>query len=260
MTITRARITALALSLVSLGVFVLSVIVMSQRISAFYQNQDRKLYAFKAVGSRQFTFAGRPVSLADEGEGPETVVVLHYGDQQVRIPAGVAPKSEQMPGLSRHDDWLRVLRFAERGRTNPEEFQKLIDAGADRLAVVARRPIAGPDPRNNEVWRTDWKFEFYELLPDGSVKTETLLYPRNRPGKVAKPGQLQQGTWEMDAAMMLMPAFGRPNQSFTTDALRAMGWTLPAAAFSGLLLLGSLAFLFAPERRVPAIRRPEAAE
>jgi hypothetical protein len=260
MTITRPRIIALALSLVSAGIFILSVVVMSQRVSGHYATSGIKLYNYKPVGERRFTYAGRPVSLVDEGDGPNTVVVLRYGDQEVRIPAGVTPKSEQLPGLARHNDWLRVLRFAERGRTSPEEFQRSLDAGADRLAVVARRPITGPDPRNGAVWPSDWKFEFYELLPDGSIKTETLLYPKNRPGKEPrKPGQLQERTWQMDAALMLIPAFGRPNQTFTKDALTAMGWTLPAAAFSGLLLLGSLAALFAPDRRVPVIRGPEAA-
>jgi hypothetical protein len=237
---------ALGLSIISLAVFALSVVVMAQRVAAHYQAQPRPLFAFKTINDREFTFAGRPVSLTDEGQGEETVLVLRYGDQTVRIPAGVAPKDPQLPGLVRHGDWLRVYRFAERGRSDPQEFQNLIEHGADRLAVVSRRPISGPDQRNNIVWRNDWKFEFRELLPDGSIRDETLLYPKVRPNRAAKPGQLQEGTWEHDAAMTLMPTFGRPNVSFTTDALHTMGWTLPAAAFSGLVLMFALVFLFAP--------------
>jgi len=254
MTMTRSRTIALALTLVMFGVFVLSVVFMALRAADFYRTQGRPLYTFKSIGSREFTFAGHPVSLTDEPEpgGRGEVLVIRYGDQVLRVLPGVAPNDPQMPGLSRHADWLRVFRFAERGRTNQEEFAQKLEHGEDRLAIVARRPVDGPDPRTGIVGRRDWKFEFYELLPDGTIHSDVLLYPKNRPGRTPKPGQIQENTWQFDAAMMLMPAFGRPNRSFTTDALHEMGWTLPAAAFSGLVLMFSITALFAPNRRWPA--------
>jgi hypothetical protein len=254
---TRSRTIALGLTLITLGIFVLSVVAMAQRVGEYYTTQPRALFAFKRVGEREFTFAGRPVSLTDEtasGAQEGEVVVIRYGDETLKLLPGVEPKDAQMPGLTRHDDWLRVYRFAEHGRTDSKEFEAKLEEGTDRLAIVARRPVAGPHPRTGIVARRDWKFEFYELLPGGEIKSEALLYPRNRPGKVAKPGQIQEGTWQHDAAMMLMPAFGRPNRSFTTDALHGMGWTLPAAAFSGLVLMFSLSALFAPKPHWP--KRP----
>lgn len=249
MQMTQRRTIPRLLTLSMLAVFLLSVGAMAQRVVAYYTTNPRPLFAFNQVGQREFTFAGRPVSLTDEpaAGGQGEVLVLRYGDQTVRILPGVEPKDPQLPGLVRHDDWLRVFRFAERGRTDPQEFEAKLDEGTDRLAIVARRPVSGPHRLTGVVARRDWKFEFYELLPSGEISTEVLLYPRSRPGRVAKPGQVQEGTWQHDAAMMLMPAFGRPSRSFATDALHAMGWTLPAAAFSGLVLIYSLFFLFAPQ-------------
>ncbi|MFN0131922.1 MAG: hypothetical protein ACKVW3_05255 [Phycisphaerales bacterium] len=226
----------------SMACLALAVFLGGRRISAFYVAADRQTFAFQASTARELQHAGRNVTLIDDtdeaGQGG-VAVVLGYGDQSVRIPAGVAPGSDQMPGLVRHRDWLRVLRFVDRKGLSLQEVESALATGTieARVVVVARRPTLAPDPRTGNAWRRDWSFEFRELMPDGTITSEALLYPRSRPGRATKPGQLAEGTWQWDAAMMLLPSTARPSRSFTTDALYAMGWTFPVGMGAVLSLM-----------------------
>lgn len=219
-----------------------SILFGGRRVASFYAAANRQTFAFQVSTSREFSHAGRSASLADvpdpAGAGG-LAVLLRFGDASVRIPAGVAPGNDQLPGLIRHNDWLRVLRFVDRKGLSLREVESALANGTidARVVVVARRPVAAPDPRTGESWKRDWTFEFRELLPDGSIREQSLLYPRSRPGRAPKPGQLAEGTWQWDAAMMLTPSTARPNRSFTTDALDAMGWTFPASMLSVLGLI-----------------------
>jgi len=247
----------LALALVCLAVFAVSLGTLAKRIREYNVGAGRTMFAFNEVHERGFQYAGRAVSLTDEEKDGRTVVVVKYGEQELRLPVPQVMQerlgSAQLPGLARHADWLRVLRFTPfRGRTQAE-FKGHLDQGTDRLAIVARRPAVGPDPHTGAVWSRDWLFEFHELLPDGQIASETLRYPRTKGDKGPKPGELRAGTWEMDAAMGMMPGsppdslnFGRPTAAFKDDALKNAGWTLPAAVASALGLVMSLALLLAP--------------
>lgn len=245
---------ALGLALASLALACVSVPLMALRIAHFRRTDGRTLYVFQPVADRGFVYAGRPVTILDrpEPDGGVTVVV-HYGERQLELPASLPPGSEQLPGLLRHEDWLRVLRFAERSGMSAREFEEGVAAGriADRLVLVTRRPVSGPDERSGAVPERDWAFTFHEFLPDGSISTERSFFPTNRPGRAAKPSQLQDGTWQMSAALMLMPPSARPNREFSMGAVRAMGWTLPASGVSLLVLTLSLALWAAPERPRP---------
>jgi hypothetical protein len=251
----NVRVLAASLALVSLGVFILSVVSLAARIRDYNQSPERQRFAFMPVGDRSFTFAGRPVGLSDDDRGDQSVVLVRYGERELRLTAPVKPLPPELPGLARHQDWLRVLRFAERGSGSSEEFQKSLNEGHDRLVVVVRRPRVAADPRTGEVPKGDWVFDFNELLPDGSIRSHTLREPKTKGDKNPKADELKPNTWEMDAAMSLMPGsppdslnFGRPTASFKKDALTVAGWTMPAAVVSILALVASLAVMAAPRR------------
>ena len=54
--------------------------------------------------------------------------------------------------------------------------------------------------------------------------------------------------------MSVTPQTQRPNNKFTMDALNAAGWTMPAAAWSSMMLLISAAIVLAPKRRVATVQ------
>ncbi|MEX2218378.1 MAG: hypothetical protein WD749_06415 [Phycisphaerales bacterium] len=247
------RRAAAAIALISLGILVASVWAMAQRVDEYHRTSDKKQYSFIPVEARRFTYAGREVELADmptAGRGAGDVsVTVRYGDETLTIPATVEPGPDQLPDLIRHKDWLQILRFAERGRTSYDEFKHAIDSGQvrDRLALVVRTPPPGRERlAPGEVFRKEWLFDLYEFNPEGGFAHERLTFPR---GKKPREGELIEGTWQFYAALIVMPKLGRPSPRFLGDALPAMGWTLPAAGFSGLALTFATAMALAPRRR-----------
>jgi hypothetical protein len=253
--VSHARVVAAAVGLICLGLFILSLVSLGSRIRAFNSRPGRHAYAFIPLDLRSFTFAGRPVTLTDE-DGPNgTVVAVKYGETTLKLPASLPPLPPELPGLARHADWLRVLRFADRGAGSSQEFQERLNQGQDRLVVVVRRPRTTADPRTGEVPAGDWVFDFHEFKPEGGFATHTLRMPKSKGDKTPKADELQPNTWEIDAAKTLMPQnppdslnFGRPTASFKDDALEAAGWTLPVAVVSALGLVACLAVLVAPRR------------
>lgn len=248
------RIT-MVLALVCLAVFIVSLAALALRIGDYNLSAGRTMYAFNEVHDRGFRFAGREVSLMDEDREGQSVVVVRYGDRELRLLASIPPLPSQLPGLARHVDWLRVLRFAPYKGRSREEFKQHLDEGNDRLAIVTRRPATAPDPKTGQVWNRDWLFDFHELLPDGAITNESLRYPKTKGDKTPRQGELRAGTWQMDAAMGMMPGnppdslnFGRPTAAFKDDALKNAGWTLPTAVAAALGLVTCLAVLFGPRR------------
>jgi hypothetical protein len=234
-----------------------TVIAMAHRVAAFNALADRKLWTFRPVNERAFRFAGRDVSLTD-GTAPDgaDLVVVRYGEQELKLAATVKPGDARLPDLTRHADWLRVLRFAEFGNRTTQEFKDHLQEGNDRLVIATRRPLTGADPRTGETWRRDWTFDFHELLPDGTIRSESLRMPRTKGDKAPKPGELKAGTWEMEAALTVMPAtppdslnISRPTAAFRGDAVSSMGWTLPTAAATTLAFLVFAALAAAPRRQ-----------
>jgi hypothetical protein len=267
----RGRAIAWAAAAISLAALVVSSIGMARRIADFHDREPPKVWAFQPVAERAFTYAGRPVTLTDEQDARGQWVVLRYGDQSVRLRVSI-PGNAALPGLLPHHDWLRVLRFAESTGVNITRLQERIAAGLerDRLVVVTRTPMPGSDPDTyGAVNKKGWTFDFYELLPDGTIAHEQLGFPvRPRPSLVrAARGQpprqpprptLQEGTWQYQAAMHVMPTGQGPaTQGFRNDALAAAGWALPVASLSFLALVASIAVAAAPPRRRAPRAEPE---
>lgn len=237
-----------------------SGVVLARRIEHFHEVNQRQIYFFQRVQTREFSFAQRPVRLADDLSIAGTpYLVLHYGDRSERIRATVPPEPGSprwnLPDLLPHDDWLRVLRMAPGGGLTPEEFRTRLEAGQldERLILVARIPNPGADPRTwGSVWKKDWSFDFHELTRDGEiVKHPRLRYPTTRGVKAPREGELHENTWQFQAALQTMPQAGAigPTHNFFGNALAAAGWMLPLAAFSGLLCTLAIVFAFAPPGR-----------
>jgi hypothetical protein len=136
-----ARGIAAIAAVLSMVVFVLSVLALAGRIKDYNAGLGRTLFAFREVHDRAFEFAGRPVSITDEDRTGQSVVVVKYGERELRLlaPEAIKPGPAQMPGLVRHADWLRVLRFAPFPGGDRETFLRHLDEGKDRLAIVTRR-------------------------------------------------------------------------------------------------------------------------
>jgi hypothetical protein len=239
----------------------LCVWLMLGRILAFHREHPRKNFAFQRVESREFSFAGRPVTLADDlqaGSVPELVV--SYGDVNKRIAMTVPPPPDsprwKLPDLLPHEDWLRVLRMVETGPIPPREALAKLDRGEipDRLILVVRVPPPGVDPNTwGNVWRKQWSFDFYELDPAGTiVRHDRLRYPAKSGFRQPREGDLRENTWQYQAALQTMPPESKigPSRNFFGNALAAAGWTLPASAFAALGATLLLVFAAAPARRV----------
>lgn len=255
----------------------LSVAFMSQRVATYNKTAERPLWMFEPVQKREFSYAGRPVSVIDErGEDGWTSVAVRYGDEPLKLRATVEPMPSEVPGLVRHQDWLRILRFAEHGKMGIEEAAAKVASGEikDRLVLVVRKPPAGVDPSAlGLAGRRKWKFDFYEFKPDGGFQvTRDMSLPereRDRKKRLAEaqargeadPGppanMMTPGSWQADAAMMLMPseplfsAAYSPGPKQAMAAVRAMGWTLTSAAFSGLAVVASVIAIASARRRGP---------
>jgi hypothetical protein len=243
---------AVLVLLASLAGLSVSIFAMAKRVAMHYESSDQKLYMFSRVNVREFKFADRPVTLRDDESRSATVLVVDYGDEQLRLAATIEPGPEQLPELIRHNDWMHVLRFAEHGRASVREADQRIKRGEvpDRLVIVVRNPPRGTDAHAwGQVWRKMWTFDFYEFLPEGGFAHQRLGYPTHRRTEPPKPGELAEGTWQFHAALLAMPSGSKPTPKFTGDAIRAMDWTLPLAAFSVLAFLASAGALVTPARR-----------
>ncbi len=248
-----ARRIALAVAIVSVLGLLASVATMARRVSE-HNRAERKVYYFKEIVKRDFEFAGRPIHIADEEAGtPRWALDITYGPESLRLPVAI-PGNPRLPDLVAHNDWLRVLVFAEARKMTGAVLEQKVTSGEvpARLAIVTRTPIQGAEKGKwQDVWKSGWAYDFYEFLPDGTIRHERYTYPRG-PDYALKPGQLPPDSWQLQAASAVTPQAQRPSNRFTMDALNAAGWTLPGAAWCTMMLVGSLAWLLAPRRVRPA--------
>lgn len=271
-----------------MGVLVFSATTMARRVAAFHRDNKRAIYAFKPVTTHTFEYAGRPVTISDEDD-PNGIwnLKVAYGPDELKLRVTI-PGDRRLPGLLPHEDWLRVLRFAEATGNSLDELRAKMESGEvpDRLVIVTRTPPAGSDPGSwGELNRKAWKFDFYEFKPDGGFDHERKSFPvtkrynpfakRAAPAPNSPPAtepqtdsqsddeppivngrptdQLQENTWQFQAALMVMPPARGPNPQFKNDGLHAMGWTLPATSLSMLVMIGSLMVAMAPRRAPVAV-------
>lgn len=253
----QGRTVAAVLAAISAAVLALSVNAMIARVRAYYERTRQATPFFDRVDRREFEFHARPVTITDERDEQGEVVVVRYGDRTLRLRPTIPALSPQVPGLARHEAWLTVLRFVATPLGTGGRTDEAIERGElhDRMVVVVRDPHEELDATAHGMGRpSDWTFDLHELMPDGTITTERYGYPLSRRAMRSAPPPasgippLQEGTWQYYAALMTIPRGSRPTPAFTRDAVRSMGWTLPAAAFSGLVLTLSVPWLLAPRR------------
>lgn len=256
------RPVALALFLMCLVAFVVSSYFMAQRIARFNETKLGARAFFDTVVQNSFTFGGIPVRIRTLDDDPMVSgtdrVEITFGDEVLTLDETVPGGVDDLQTLERHNEWLRVFRFALAKGKSLDEVEAAIDSGTieDRLVIVRRVPPPGVDTATwGEVWAKDWKFDFYELKTDGTIEYERLAYPSGRTGRAAKPGELVQGTWQFDAALQTMPPRRGPKPQFSNDAVRDFGWTHAGVGFSAVFGSVAFAFLIAPrreDRKLPA--------
>lgn len=250
---TTLRRIALVVAVASGAALAATVYHMSSLI-AEHNRQHRKVYYFKEVNTRGgFNFSGRPVRIEDDDPGgPNWHLNIHYGDDVLRLRVTI-PGNPRLPNLTPYNDWLRLLMFAESTGLTTQELEAKVKSNEipARLVIVTRTPMPGAEPGKwQEVWRANWTYDFYEFQRDGGFGREQYRFSTGKPDRAAKMGQLPPDSWQLQAAASVTPQTQRPNNKFTMDALNAAGWTLPAAAWSSMMLLTSLAIVLAPKRRV----------
>lgn len=243
---TMPRKIGLLLAAVSLAVFVVSVYFMSQRAAAFNRAADHPEYQMLPRTNREFDLYGREVSIQDAAtETGAAALRITYGDSERLIPVRPPPVRDA-PDLGLYEEWVAVLetwritRNEETGDPN-----RVPDSG--RVILVNRRTPEGFDPETwGQVRRTDWTFDFYELKPDGGFEHWVRRWPRSKYGdtvarrapesELARIEPLEERSYEFLAAIHVIPKLAMPKHKFKDTAVEAMGWTLPAAAFSGLAI------------------------
>jgi len=273
---TKPRPIPLAAALLALAVVIVSCVIMARRIVAYNAEQGRVTYMQSEVEAREFTFAGRPVTLTDrpaDEAPPYGLVEITYGPDALTLPVTMPSLeySEQFPGLERHADWLRIVRFAELTGRSYRELMDAIERGEerDRLVIVAKSPRPGVNPETwGRVWRKDWVFDFYELNPEGGFAHERFAYPtvrtaaqqeQRRAEEAAGEGglpELDTRSWQFQIATLLMPEGSAPRIIAGDSPLVAAGWTFPTAVVCVLAAVGGFVLAFAPPKQVARPTNP----
>ncbi|QOI99541.1 MAG: hypothetical protein HRU70_03220 [Phycisphaeraceae bacterium] len=227
-------------AVVSAAAALLSAGEMTRRLVAYYRDRTPTLYAFLDVDTRDLTFGGRPVTLADRrDDNGHLWLDVTYGDTPLSLRVTIPPKQESLLkyGLAGHADWMKLSFFTEYTGRSLDEVRDDIKTGRvpPRLVLVTRSPRPGSDPDTwGQVWRKDWTFDYYEFLPEGGFRRQTLHYPTTRQADAPKPGEITEGTWEFQAALRTMPPGQGPSLKFRQTGLHAMGWSFPTLCFSSL--------------------------
>ena len=229
---------------------------MIRRITEHNRANPFTFVRFQQLDIRDFEYAKRKVSLVDEQEKTgDWYLNVRYGDDALRLHVSVPSLQHALlvpHGLAAHQDWMRLLRFTETKGLSDDDINRQMHEGKipDRLVMVTRTPRAGAEQGSwAEVWRKDWVFNVYEFKPEGGFDSQRLKFPSSGQGEPDKAGELAEGSWQYQAALITMPDWARPKSKFHNDALSAIGWTLPAATLSGVVLLASAAFFAASRAR-----------
>lgn len=265
---TMTRKLGLLLAAAALAVFVVSVYFMSRKAAAFNRAADHPEYEMIRRVDRQFELYGREVSIQDAStDSGQAALRITYGDAELLMPVR-SPPVRDAPDLGLYGEWVAVLETWRIGRdAQTGDPHRVPDSG--RLVIVNRRTPEGFDPQTwGQVRRTDWTFDFYELTPEGEFSHWVRRWPRGSHGdsvarrdpdsELAKIEPLEERSFEFLAAMHVIPKLALPKHKFEDTAVYGMGWTLPAAAFSGLAIGVGLFLAVGPRARARATEQASA--
>ena len=272
----RPRPIPLAAALLALAMVVVSSGLMARQIAAYNKREGRVAYLQLEVNARDFQYAERPVTiqeLATDELHPLGGVDIAYADEHLILPATIPSieYADQFPGLERHSDWLRVVRFAKLTDRRYEDLLRAMEnrEEPDRLVIVTKSPRPGVNTDTwGRVWRKDWVFDFYEFLPEGGFRHERFAYPTARTAEQQEARrqaeaqghgglpELDSRTWQFQMATLLMPEGSAPRILAGDSPIVAAKWPFAGAILSVFVVMVGLLLAFAPARAP----RPPAAE
>jgi hypothetical protein len=272
---------------------------MTFRVSDFNREHHTVRWTAQKVQTRSFQFEGfPPATLTDGPDLPAkggaasgfATLVLDYAGRQTTIPVK-RPPVKDLPNLALYEEWVSVLAINEVTLDTPApqaDAHSVALAGTDKLLIVVRKTPEGYDPESwGSVRRIEWVFDFYRLMPDGTVQAFERRWPRSDrserrlqrmaaadpaspPADLTDAGELaawreevqrsrllaaippldQRGP-EYFAALHVIPKLNVPRYKFNDTAfdIKVLGWTLPVTMTALLVGSVSLVFAIAPTRR-----------
>lgn len=251
----RGRTIGIALIAASVIGLIASIPAMAQRLS---HRATNVVWFHDPIPSEEFEFLGRPASVTTvdppkDAPAARPTLEIRWRDQieKVEIEDGIRD-DPRLPGLLRHDDWLRILVMAEGARSR-EELDAGIAAGTinPRLIIAMRLPAKDYDPGSwGAVRRKEWRYRFLELLPESRSPDKACEWFEGTYAELDKLGDptylkqsgRQSEAWKYAAMQHVTPSllFRSKNRAID-DAMLAMGWTWPVAGLSIMaLVVGSL--------------------
>lgn len=266
----NSRRIALLVMLVSAAAFIGALYPMVGRIQEFNLHAGLHNYHAEVLNTRQYKIGSFPefklTDVPGDAGSPraefESFLRLEYAGAETLIRVK-KPPAFGMENLALYDEWVKVLAVNEVGRDEAGNQQAI--PGSEHLLIVCRRTPDGFDPDSwGSVRRDDWVFDFYRLMPDGTIETMQRRWPRgsraearleteaDSPLRAIEP--LKPRTLEYFAAMHVIPKLNVPKYKFNDTALspQVLGWTLPVSMLGGLGLIGGLVFAIAPPRKFAA--------
>lgn len=262
----RPRTIPLALALLSVALMLGAVVLMALRIVDYNKTQGRATFVQYEVTDNQFSYNDLPVSVEDlpaDAAAEHGSVRITFGDEVLLLPVTIPPNefADNFPGLERHADWMRLVRFAELTGRDYDQLMQAIGEGEeeDRLVLVTKSIRPGVNPETwGKVWRKDWMFDFYEFLPEGGFRRERFAYPHARSAEQQEALREAEGdgglpelntrSWQFQMAHLLMPEGSSPRIISGDSPLVAVGWVFPVGVFSVLAATVFLLLAFAPQR------------
>ena len=262
----RPRTIPLTLALLSVALMLGTILVMARRIGDYNKTRGRATYVQYEITDREFTYHDHPVEVEDlppEGAREHGSIRVTFGTDSLDLPVTIPPNefADRFPGLERHTDWMRLVRFANLTGRDYNELMRAIGEGKvdDRLVLVTKSIRPGVNPETwGKVWRKDWVFDFYEFLPEGGFRHERFAYPHARSAEQQEALSKTEGdgglpelntrSWQFQMAHLLMPEGSSPRIIAGDSPLVAVGWIFPACVVSVLAATALLLLAFAPQR------------
>jgi len=271
--VSNARVKRVGLIVLALSVIGLvgASFAMSMRLKG---RPITPVFFLSRIADTRFGYLNEPVEVvrlsaevADENSGrewwarglPALRVLYRGGFTDFPI---VGDQPDRLPGLLGYETWFKVLPMVTGERT-PKDVEEKLARGEihSRVIVAARYPAPGFDEGSTGlVRRSEWVYRLAELNPQGPEpftvveKTYAELDALHTPGKwtakrhpewVKTGEEREHDLWMHYAMQQVTPApYLRAKDRTLDAALKAMGWTWPAAGvcvvgiLAGLLMLG----------------------
>lgn len=252
----RGRIIGIVLCLASIIGLVVSIPAMADRLS---HRTTSVVWFHDPIPSPEFEFLGQPASLVtidppkDAAGGDRTRMEVHWRGEVHGFEIEEGTRDDpRLPGLLRHDDWLRILVMAEGAKSSEELDKGIADGTIDpRLIIAMRLPAKDYDPGSwGSVRRREWRYRFLELLPESRSPGKAFEMFEGTYGDLDKLGDptflrasgRQSEAWKHAAMQHVTPpVLYRSKSRSVEDAMASMGWTWPVAGLSVMgLVVGTV--------------------